>query len=438
MIQVLSEIVGRMRRVFQAGGSVPAVLGYPHEISFSDYLAMYKRGGVGRAIIDRPAKATWAGPLFLLEMGEARGTPFEAAWETLATSLRIKRVFSQLDRLSGIGGYGALLLGFSDAQNFQQLRGPVRPGASLKLLYVRPLSEGTCGILKYETDGRSPRYGEPALYSVAMGGDRAGQSAEVHHSRILHVVEDGLESTVHGSPRLEAVYNRLLDLEKLVGGSAEMFWRGARPGYTLDVDKDFQMTPADEEKLREQLDEYEQDLRRVLVNQGVKLGSIPMQVSDPSGHVDIQLQVISAVTGIPKRILTGSERGELSSAQDQEEWGTYVQARREEFAEPCIVRPFVERLVGLGVLPSPGEGYSVRWSDLFAKGEAERAKTGETRARALKEYASQPAAEAIMVPQAFYRFCLGLTEEELGLLGKMQEQWADGLVDLDAEEEEVE
>ena len=127
-----------------------------------------------------------------------------------------------------------------------------------------------------------------------------------------------LEDEVNGLPRLEAVFNRLLDLEKIVGGSAEMFWRGARPGFQGIVSEGYNMTDEDIDELQKQLDEYEHGLRRFLINRGVSLDALAQQVSDPRNHVDVQLQMISAITGIPRRILTGSERGELASTEDRE------------------------------------------------------------------------------------------------------------------------
>ena len=49
----------------------------------------------------------------------------------------------------------------------------------------------------------------------------------VHASRVLHVAEDCLDDDVYGIPRLKPVFDRLDDLLKVVGGSAEFFLRGA-------------------------------------------------------------------------------------------------------------------------------------------------------------------------------------------------------------------
>jgi len=205
----------------------------------------------------------------------------------------------------------------------------------------------------------------------------------------------------------------LMDLEKLVGGSAEMFWRGARPGFHGKLDKDFTMTTDTKDDLQDQIKEYEHDLTRILISEGIDLDKLDQQVSDPDMHVDVQLQMISAVTGIPKRILTGSERGELSSNQDKAEWLSFIKSRREEFAEPNIVRPFVDRCVEYKVLPEPKDKYDVKLQDLFAQSEKEKADVGKIRSEALSKYASSPMAEMTIPPDEFLKYFLGLDKEQI-------------------------
>jgi hypothetical protein len=201
-----------------------------------------------------------------------------------------------------------------------------------------------------------------------------------------------------------------------------MFWRGARPGYQGNVDKDYQMTSTTKDDLKEQIDEYENGLRRILINEGVDLKALAQQIADPLNHVQAQLQMISAVTGIPIRILTGSERGELASTQDAGEWKTYVQSRREDHAEPKIIRPFVDRLVELKILPTPQEYYRVDWLDLFSISEKERVEIGKGRANAIREYTTNPMAEALVPADLFLEICLGMTQGQIDLAKKMRSE----------------
>ena len=240
-----------------------------------------------------------------------------------------------------------------------------------------------------------------------------------HHNHQYYVLDDPEIS----DGEYDALFQRLMDLEKLVGGDAEMFWRGARPGYQGVVDKDYQMTDTTKTDLQDQIDEFEHNLRRILVNEGVTLKELSQQLSDPEHHVDIQLQMISAVTGIPKRILTGSERGELASTQDTSEWKEYVQGRRDEHAEPHIVRPFVDRLIKLKILPAPAEDYRVKWVDPYSQSEKARVEVGKARAAAIREYSAYgPMALELMPPKAALHYLLGLEDEDITLIEAMQEE----------------
>jgi hypothetical protein len=133
--------------------------------------------------------------------------------------------------------------------------------------------------------------------------------------------------------------------------------------------------------------------------------------------------MISAETGIPKRILSGSERGELSSAQDSTEWKEYVQARREEFAEPNIIRPLVRRLIELEVLPKlQSDSYTVKWNDLYSLSEKARVEVGKSRANALREYTYSPMSQAIIPPNAFNELFLGFSKEQITLITAMRDE----------------
>ena len=426
---VLSELVNRLSLASKMGmqygtdRDLYQALGYPLTIGYNEYLAKYRRHDMAKAIIRRPVKASWQGDLRIVESGEDKETDIEKTWEKLEKELKLKNCLMRVDRLTGIGEYGVLLLGLDDVKNRQQLQDPVRSGKR-KLVYVKPFGQGSAAISTYEKDVSNPRYGMPLLYDITFTeSDTATTSqVKVHYSRVVHIVDDQLESEVFGLPRLEEVYNRLQDLEKLIGGSAEMFWRGARPGYLPLIDKDFVMTQEQRDTLQDQFDEYEHNLRRILTGEGLSdIKSLALQVADPKGHVDVQIQMISAVTGIPKRILTGSERGELSSAQDKGEWLSYVQTRREEFVEPCIVRPFVDVCIKYGILPVPKEDYTVQWTDLFAPSEQERVEVGKGRAEALSKYASSPMAESVLSPEAFLEHCMGFDKEQIEKIGEQME-----------------
>jgi hypothetical protein len=418
-VQVFTEVLGRFQFFSNLGldsydgaRDIYKALGYPKTITWQNYWSRYGRQDIAKAIIDRPVKASWKGEIDIIENIEETLTPFEKAWEEIYYRLKLKSIFIRADKLTGIGSYSVLFLGLNDTTSTENLKNPVQKKSGLKLLYVKALSQETAKIDKFEEDPKNERYGLPLIYDVTIKSGENSKTIKVHYSRIIHLVEEPLEDEVYGTPRLQAVYNRLIDLEKLVGGDAEMFWRGARPGYTGEVSQDYQMTPEMLDDLKTQIDEFENNLRRILINEGVKYNALAQQISDPLSHVDIQMQMISAVTGIPKRILTGSERGELSSAQDKLEWISYVTSRREEQNEPNILRPFIDKCIEIGVLPKPSKPYMVRWDKLFSLSDKEKVDIGHMRASSMKEF-SMGAIEEYVTLDLFLKHFLNFDEVQV-------------------------
>jgi hypothetical protein len=119
---------------------------------------------------------------------------------------------------------------------------------------------------------------------------------------------------------MKQVFNKLLNLRKIGGGGAEMFYRGGFPGLSIDVDPDYVDWDLDKEEVREELARYQDGLQRWLLLKGLKVSSIKVTISDPTPHRRCELEDICITIGIPMRVFMGSERGELASSQDQRSW----------------------------------------------------------------------------------------------------------------------
>ena len=411
-----AALAWRMGKQYSGKRDIYKALGYPDEadLDFTYYLAKYDRQDIASTIIDKPVDKTWNGEIEIIEEDTSlEDSKLAKEWDTLNEDLKVKTNLVRLDKLTGLGQFGIMLFGFSDVKERKDFKEAVG-GEKLKLLYVKPFGEGSVTIDEWETDTSNERYGMPRYYKVLAGepgNDGVGTEITVHHSRVIHIVGESLSSDVYGRPRLKPVVNRLEDLEKIFGGDAEMFWRGARPGYTAIGKDDYEMSDTAWEDLEDELDKYEHDLRRFITAQGIDIKTLEQQVADPINHIDVQLQAISAKTNIPKRILIGSERGELSSSQDQNEWLSYIKTRMEEFAEPQILRPFIDKCMEHGILTKV-ENYNVLWEDLFAQSEKEKVDLGKARADALKVYADSPYAADILPAVLAYKYLLGFTEEQ--------------------------
>lgn len=416
-LAVRATIAARLGKSYAGARDLYVALGYKTTPRLEDYLAKYYRQDIARAIIDAPVRACWRQPPVITESDEKQ-TDFEKAWIELTEKRRIFHYLSRADRLASIGSYSVLLMGFDDGGNFE-----TEVKSAKGLLYLMPYGQGVATIDKYDEDTKSERFGLPQMYKIQMSTvGTVSLSKRVHHSRVIHVAEDCLESDVEGIPRLKSVLNRLEDLDKVAGGSAEMFWRGALPGYGFKLDKDATGGVQNEDALTDEIEEYMHGLKRYIRLKGMSVENLEMQVADPSNHAAILIDLIACAIRMPKRILLGSERGELASSQDERAWADRIEERRTEHCEAKILRPFVDRLVETGVLTKHSEeGYSVKWSDLRAPSDKEIAEIGETRSKSIKNYVDSTGADEIVPPEIFYEKILGLDPEEIKRIMMIQE-----------------
>jgi len=412
-------------------------LGYLKDIRYADYYARFSRHPIGKRVVSAPVGASWRLFPSVHEVVENRTrdsalTPFEVAWNSLQKEKRIFHYLSRSDLLSGIGQFGVLLLGFDDGQDLDT---EVRAAANL--LYLMPYAQDAIDIYLWDEDLQSERYGKPLVYRITMGGfkgNHSGMTALVHHTRVLHMAEGCLEDDTFGVPRLRACFNCIQDIETVSGGSAEMFWRGALPGLVFSLDSDTDIDSEDLADVNEQMEKYVQGLQRHLRFQGVNVEQLMPTVADPSQHVDVQMQLISAATGIPKRILTGSERGELASSQDEMAWNSLMDERRSHYVEPMILRPFIDRLIDVGVLPSVEE-YVIDWPSLYAPSDADKAAAAKVRAEALVAYSSAPGADFVVPPSIFLRDFLGYDDDKIREVEQLLETYIEEEVEDEDEDE---
>jgi hypothetical protein len=304
-------------------------------------------------------------------------------------------------------------------------------GVRRDLLYIRVFPQSLVEVINRDTDPRSPRFGQPTLYNVTFNDPReettvAGSSTStlaVHWTRVIHVADNTGSSEVFGVPRMRPVLNRLLDLRKLYGGSAEMYWRGAFPGISLETHPQLGTeVDVDQESIKDTMEAYMNGLQRYLNPIGMTAKTLAPQVVDPTSQINVQIEAICIKLGIPKRVFMGSERGELASSQDDAAWNDRLRARQKFYVTPKIIVPFVDRLIAAGVLPEPAEGYCVYWPDLTSQTQVERANVMMTITQALSQYVGGMVDQ--IIPRKDYLTRIGkFTEEEAqSILDNLKDQ----------------
>lgn len=373
MMRVLAEVLDRAGLSRMAGVTfggardLYAALGYERELTTKHYRQRYERGDISGRIVDAYPKATWREGAELIEDENPLVlTAFEEAWTALANRLQVWSVFTRADILAGLGRYAVILLGVPG-----ELEAPA-PGqlGPDQLMYLQPFGEEECKVQDLEEDAKNPRFGKPRIYNL----DRktvVGRSKTrlVHYSRVLHIADGVLDDPMAGEPRLRRPWNRLDDIDKVAGGGSEAFWQRVHQGLFFNVDPTTKLgdTVAEErtalEAMRTKAEEWANGMKRTMAMRGAEVTALGSDVSNFESQLRSLISLISGATGIPQRILLGSERGELASTQDKENWDQRVADRRTSYAEPAVVRPFVVRLIELGVLPKPVK-FDVRWPEM--------------------------------------------------------------------------
>lgn len=375
-------LASKMGSQFGGDRNLFHTLGYPDDLTYDNYRSFYNRGDIAEAIIEAPCNDTWRHSPTILEgiadEGES-GTPFTEAFDILAKRLGLWNHMEQADVVCGIGRYAIVVIGLKDNK---PLTTPVDRLTDIsQIIYLQVYDEGQADVVSLINDTSNEMYGMPEIYKINPGEDLP--SFNVHYSRVIHIVDKPRFSRVYGKPRLKAVYNRLMDLQKVIGSSAEAYWRLIYKGLILST-KEGTRLPTDQDsvsELSDKIDDYVHDLRRFLLLDGMELQDLGSQGVDPSNIVDVIITVIAATIRMPKRVLLGSELGELASSQDASHWAGRIASRRTKHAEGRMLNPFVDRLIKWGVFDKVD--YSWQWKPLFELSDTDRATAAKNYADAL-------------------------------------------------------
>jgi hypothetical protein len=399
------------------------VFGYDQQPKIDDYINRYLRQDIAKRIIESYPNACWAeSPNISDDQDTEDITEFEEAYNDLAKNPKIKlfHYLRRLDIVAGLGHYGILFIGVKDGKKTIE---PLDSQLNIDdILFFAPYSEKNATISKYDEDPQSERFGLPLIYNLNAGGYGGTNSTtasqimkretiQVHYTRVIHVAEGVLENDVLGTPRLEPIVNRLIDLEKIVGGGSEIFFLNARGGIHMNQQPETKLTNS--ELLETRMQEFTHSTTRYLRTKGIDVSTLNFDIADPKNYFEMIISLISATTGIPKRILTGSEQAQLASSQDQNHWLTRVYERQADYCEMQVLRPIIDWFIEYGILPEPKDGqYEIRWQDLRTLSELEKAEVAVKTTQAIQNYTNAQGAEMIMPPKQLFDDVLGLEYRE--------------------------
>jgi len=374
-------LAGRLGSQFGGDRQLYDTFGYPATLTYDDYRAQYDRNGMATRIVEKFSKDTWNKPPVIID-GEARSdmvgsnsTKFLDEWNALTKELKVWQTLLQADIMCGLGRYSLVFMG--TAGNFAN---PVHKNTGL--YYLNAFDENQVKIHSYVTNKKNRLYGMPEMYDIKMDNleNELGSTIEtpVHRSRCIHVSEDRLGSRIYGRPRLQEIFNRLMDIEKVVGGGAEAAWLAVYMGFLILTREGVELPPeesAEWQAVEQTIQNFAHRIQRFATLRGVEevvnLGVHEVKVKD---IYSVVISDLAGSKGIPQRVLIGSERGELASSQDMREWNGVIDSRRTNFAEPELLDPFIKWCIDYGIVSEPKSGdYKKEWQPVYTMSEIEQA-----------------------------------------------------------------
>ncbi len=418
--------------------------GYPDTIDIKCYKDMYEREGLGAKVVSFMPGESWAINPTIQDNEKATESDFDITWKKLEKDFNIYQYCERIDVLSGIGSFGIMLLGINDSKDLKEPvdgineTGEKSGNKKYELLYLRTFDQSLVKVQTSEADKKNPRFGQPTMYSLEFDITNDGtanstkQTVQVHWSRVIHIADNRDSSETEGRPRQKQVWNRLLDIRKVLSGSGEMFWKGGFPGYSFKVDPDLAADATiDSDAVKQEMQDYSRGLQRYIALTGITVESLDPQVADPKGHLDAQVKYIALSLGVPYRVFIGTEEAKLASSQDMKTHNKRVTKRNKSYVSPLVIRPLIDRLIVFGILPE-AEEYFIIWPDLNAPSDEEKAKIGLTKTEAMAKYVAADVAQ-IMSPKQFFIKILGMTEDEADEINND----ADGFNDDSEPEEDI-
>lgn len=346
--------------------------GYPQILNFSNYWNMYRRFGIARNIVELPVDVGW------MQLPTVKGTDrFNKDLEILAKKVKLWNRLRALDIRQRVGRYAGMFIRVRDGLKPSE---PIKPGSLNgvnSVIQLIPIYEGQLKVSATETDPMKDDFGLPTLYEFNTGstGNRNEQhstSFSIHPSRIVIAAEGADNGGIYGISSLEAPYNSLMDLRKIIGAGGEGFYKNAAQNivFTLKDMAGFKGNEKLLEKFNESYDEFAANrFRRSMLAPGLEPNVLDSKLIQPKEFFDNALNDTAAASKIAATILIGQQTGRLASDQDSRQFLSGINSRRENF-QTDVTRDMIDWFILTGVLPF--SEYEIEWTDLLELSQEDR------------------------------------------------------------------
>lgn len=322
---------------------------YPEEIDFDQCYRMWQRNGIAHGGVEKLIDNCWKADPWLLEGDEydnkEETTPWEEQMRINARNWRLWKAFADADRRYLIGGCSALLL----ETDRGAWREPIRGG---RLVSVIPAWKSQL----------RPAQREPITNRIRSWewiGEN-GQTSIVHPDRVFIIGDYD-----HGLSMFAPVYNDLLNLIKIMGGSGESYLKNASRQLSVEFGEGASLSQLAQDmgkkpdEAHEVLNDMARDMNSgidaIMALSGGKVTPLVTTVPDPQQHVNVNLQSVCAGWRIPVKVLVGNQTGERASSEDVKDFNARCQSRLVKELLP-LVTDFFRHLIRVRlILPPTGE-----------------------------------------------------------------------------------
>lgn len=343
--------------------------GYPAELDFYNFWNMYRRFGVAKRIVNIYPDMGWK------DLPMLGNDALQKEIDGLPKKLNFWNRLKAADKRQRVGRYSALFLRVRDGKKPEQpIVGKLNGVASL--MEIMPLYESQIDPVEVDDNPMSETYGLPIMYQYRSDvGNRNPDVADtfnIHPSRLIILSEEADDGGIYGFSQLEAPYNSLMDLRKILGAGGEGFYKNAAQSIVFEL-QDASSAKANKELLdgfNENYDDFAKNrARRAMWSPNMKPHVLDSSLSEPKSFAEAVLFDIAAACDVPITILIGQLTGKLASDQDIKTLLSRTQSRRVNW-QTVMLSAVIDKFIEIGIFKAGS--YEIEWPDAMAASDDEK------------------------------------------------------------------